>query len=793
MSRFRLSRIPSIIIVVLLVQAGTLLAQDKAPDPNDPLRVDGDRIKSYIEWLARDEMMGRQSLTPGYKKAAEWAAKNFKEWGLEPAGEKGTYFQDVPVKREVTYRAGTPDLRVGNTTLFLGEEEYGVLDLSTEATRVDAEIVFVGYGISAPDKGLDEYEGMEVEGKIVLVLAGSPHDIPQPRASFGPAAEGDGPSEAWKDESTDQAKIQTAYDKGAAAILLYADPDPKAEQRDRNARQWWAVKKTLKGDRNFLAFSIKDRALRAILKPDRQESVRGFGKRLTFMRWDIRNLKTHSAATGVKARLKGYDHVQRFSKDLENNISRNVIAKLPGTDPELKKEYIIMGGHMDHVGVGRDGLVRNGADDNASGTAVAMEVARVLAEAKYKPKRTIIFCCWCAEELGLIGSNHYVENPCDDVTMDQVVTYFNMDMVGLGDKIGAPGALNFPTIWEVIKKDQDKDVISAVVPEQGFPGGSDFAPFIKLGIEALALMTRGGGGHPYYHQPEDDAHMMEPEILRKTGQFVLQGTINLDKETETTLLIEDRQALYDGMGRNFNLARINPGVSGSQWTSLDLKRYTEGKLRWDMAEAEAKPQDKRPKKDIKSGVKHLAVFDGDVEFLLDASAALGLGRLDITGSDGQWIVKGQLTELGRYMLGMMEEHKIVVNLVSPTPQLLRDVLAAAKRPFLVSGFYLLDSATYEAINQKNVLLAVKFDPSDVTGCVDRLEEIKKALGDTDNLILSVASTNKLEEAEQDLYVRLIKNGWTKEEIGNSSSRRGRRSSGSSSKGIAAGNLNLLLQ
>ncbi|MCP4453734.1 MAG: M20/M25/M40 family metallo-hydrolase, partial [Planctomycetes bacterium] len=208
------------------------------------------------------------------------------------------------------------------------------------------------------------------------------------------------------------------------------------------------MKKTLEGERDFLAFTIKDRVFRVIMKPDRQESVRGFGRRLASMRWDIRNKTIQSTDTRLKARLRGYDNIQEYSKDLENNIERNVIAKLPGTDPKLKNEYIIMGGHMDHVGV-RNGLVRNGADDNASGTAVTMEVARVLAEAKYKPKRTIIFCCWCAEELGLIGSRHYVANPCDDVTMAQVVTYFNMDMVGLGDKIGANGALNFPTIWDV--------------------------------------------------------------------------------------------------------------------------------------------------------------------------------------------------------------------------------------------------------------------------------------------------------------------------------------------------------
>ncbi len=787
MSRYRLSWMWRVLVVVLVALVCSAYAQDEAvqaDDPNDDaLRVDGDRIKGYVEWLSRDEMQGRQSLTSGYEKAAEWAAANFKKWGLEPAGQDGTYFQDVPVERDFTYRTGTPELRIGHTSFLMAEDDFGVVDLSTEATRVDAEIVFVGYGMSVPDKGLDEYEGLDVKGKIVLVLAGSPHEAPQPRTSFGPPVEGDGPVETWKDESTDQAKIETAYDKGAAGILLYADP--KTEEKDRSIRQTRDVKKTLEGDRDFLAFTIKDRVFRAIMKPDRQESVRGFGRRLASMRWDLRNKTAQSTATGVKVRLKGYDSVQRYSEDLENNIERNVIAKLEGTDPKLKNEYIIMGGHMDHVGV-RNGLVRNGADDNASGTAVTLEVARVLSEAGYKPKRTIIFCCWCAEELGLIGSRHYVDNPCDDVTMDQVVTYFNMDMVGLGDKIGANGALNFPTIWDVIKKDQDEDIISALEPSTGGPGGSDFAPFITLGIEALALMTRGGGGHPDYHQPEDDAHKMNPEILRKTGQFVLQGTLNLDRDTETTLLIEDRQAQYDGM--RLAMTYINPDMKDSHWKRVALKGYSQDKLRWRIASV-----DKDPRRTLETGIRDLKLFEGDVELLMAASRALGAGRVDIQGSDGAWIVKSSLTEDGRYFLGMMEEKKIVVNLVDPAPQLLRDVLAAATRPFMVSGFYLLDPSTYKAINEKDVLLAVKFDPDDVAGCAARLEEIKAALGDTDNLILSVTSTRELDEAKQDLYVRLIKKGWTKEEIGSSRRSRGRRGSGELPKGIAGDSLSVLGQ
>ncbi|MBN2182450.1 MAG: M20/M25/M40 family metallo-hydrolase [Sedimentisphaerales bacterium] len=776
-------------------------AENNTNDPNDPnsptqekiqeikLRVDGNQIKSYIEWLARDDMKGRKSLTDGYKKAADWAAKNFKDWGLKPAGQNGTYFQEVPIERGFTYMTGIPELRIANQTFLMEEGDFSIHPKATAATRINADIVFVGYGISAPDKGLDEYADMEIEGKIVLVFTGSPKDAQPPRGRFAPTpAEDEASNEPWEKESTERAKIQTAYDNGAAAILLFnpgPEPERESDRRftpDRRPGRDNEDEPELKFERDFLIFTIEPRVFHAIMKPDPQESLTGLNRRIESIRWDIRKKQPRSMATGIRARLKGYDNIEEYSEKLENNIARNVLAKIEGTDPNLKDQYIIMGGHMDHLGV-RNGLVYNGADDNASGTAVVMEVARVLSQSDFKPKRTIIFCCWCGEELGLLGSIYYTDNPCDGVTMDKVVTYFNADMVGLGDKIGAPGALNFPKIWEIIKKNQDEDVISAVEPETGGPGGSDHSGFITKGIEALALMTSGGGGHPDYHRPEDDADKIDPEILRKTGQFVLQGTMNLANETKTNLLIENRLWIYEGM--RLSVANINPNLEGSDWSCIDIEGYSQDKLRWRIASIEEKPE-----KRVEVGIPDLKIFEGDVELLIAASDALGFGRADVKCSDGEWIAKGQLTELGRYTLGMMEENRIVVNLVSPSPQLLRDVLANATRPFIVTGFYLLDPQTYEQINKKKVILGVKFDPADVDGCIERLEKGKAALGDTDNLVLYVTSTENLDDVKRDLYMRLMKNGWKSEEIGGAGGRR-RRGRGPTGTGITGGNLGVL--
>jgi len=152
-----------VVLLILLILVPSSYAQ------RTRLRVDGDRIKSYIEWLSRDEMQGRQSCTEGYRKAAEWAADNFKRWGLQPAGENGTYFQNVPIGRSITLMTGMPDLRVDRQMFLMEEGDFSLHPASTAATSVNSDVVFVGYGICAPGKGLDEYADLDVEGKVDIL------------------------------------------------------------------------------------------------------------------------------------------------------------------------------------------------------------------------------------------------------------------------------------------------------------------------------------------------------------------------------------------------------------------------------------------------------------------------------------------------------------------------------------------------------------------------------------------------------------------------------------------------
>ena len=772
--------------IAIIGLSATILLACLVAAQNKSFRADGNKTKSYIEYLASDQLEGRQTLTPGYQKAADYVAAHFKEWGLKPSGDGGTsYFQKVPISSPVLVNVGTPALAVDNRAFSFDDNDFTLNALSTAKTSVKAEVVFVGYGLSLPAKGLDEYAGFDVKGKIVLAYKGSPETFTLPRGFFNEAGgEAPAPLGLTADEVTDNAKIKTAYDKGAAAILLY-DPNPAPTGRFFFSMGGPQPTGTPKIERNFLAFDVTERVFKPLMRKSPLVSAREFGKILNTLRWDIRNKKPRSKATGGSAVLKGYDRIDKYSGD-----GVNVIGKIEGTDPVLRDQFIVLGGHLDHLGT-QGAVVMNGADDDASGAAVVMEAARVLSQGGFKPKRTIIFAAWCGEELGLIGSNYFGTKPPAGITMDKVVANFNSDMVGLGDGIGAPGALNFPEIWEkVIKRDQDPDVIAVVKPSTAGPGGSDYSTFITKGIESLALMTSGGVGHPDYHDSGDDTYKIDPEILRKTAQFVIQGTINTANETAIALLVPDRQYLYNSLMMRFT--NINIALPGAAWKNSDFptkaallgKIYEREVTRSAQEAASASnpsiasilsilnivgpsaPATGQPvRKDLAIGVRS-AAFGGDVKFLDLAAATVGFGRVDWTSDDGFWVVNGRLTDSGKAALKIMEADGITANLINPGEALLTDVLTAAAKPLVVSGTYALTPAIKDLAVSKKAVLSVDYDPEDVDGSVEKADQAKKLAGAANSLVVFAKSADKLNDlaAKRAFYFGLIKKGWKTTEI-----------------------------
>ncbi len=763
--KFKRIAYPLIFLLLILIAVPEVTAQKV------DFQIDGQKIKDLITVMAKDEALGRKPLTPEFFKMHDWARDKFKEWGLEPGGDNGTFFQTVPItgrRGTFAFSKGTPKMIINKREFFVRFDDFSLDPRSVQGKKIQGNVVFAGYGISALDKGLDEYANIDVKNKFVFVFKGTPNDVRAPRGFFSPQRSDDTKKkpENWDIEAMDSTKIVVAYEKGAAGIFLYQpdqDDDPYAGYRRA------PVEKS-PFTRDFMVVSsLSERIYQWLFWKDPQESSRAFARRMDRMRLDIKEKKSCSYETDNHVAVTGYKKTDLYGEKFGNYECRNVIARLTGNDPKLKDEYIVLGAHFDHLGV-RNGQVYNGADDNASGSGVVMEVARLMAKHKLQPKRTVYFCLWTGEELGLIGSQYWADNPTAGATLDNVVIYFNMDMVGLGDQIGAPGALNFPSIWDVIKADMDSTLLSVISPSEGGPGGSDHSAFIVKGIESMALMTRGGGGHPDYHDLGDDSEKMEPEILGKTGQFILQGTVSAGNATET-LIIPDRQHLYDAM--RWNVAVVNPKLKGrGSWslirgeTRADLVKQVIKKVQTLKKPASTTQQRRfwrrRPGSPVSTGITGAQV-DYDLDFFKIVQSALTPGRLDVNGDDGIWFDNG-LTDKGREAFTFLEDSSIVIHLINPSKESLTDVLSSAKKPFMVSGKIKFDEEQINVMNEKEVLVCVDFDPKDVDACVTVLEKMKEVFGDLDNLLLNVVSKDELNTARKALYKKLIEKGWTKKEI-----------------------------
>jgi hypothetical protein len=753
----------------ILLAASMVVAAVARPASAQPLnvRVDGASAHRYVMTLAAPEWEGRRTLTPGFDRAADWAAARLREWRLQPAGESGTFFQTVPVagpRSDFAWTTGMPALVVGGRSFSFKEGEYVVDKASTPATDVIADAVFVGYGISAPDRGLDEYAGLDVTGRVVFVLRGSPKDAPPDLTDFPPdTPASSGPPEAWAEESIDQAKVMTAYRKGAAAVVL-CEADPGA----RRARPWAASKvQASPFTRKFLVIAAMDpRVLRAVMLRDERESLVGYVDRINRLRRAVQQKKAQTEPTGVRVRVKGYDEVTLYGESFGNNRSRNVLAKIEGSDPTLGRQAVVVGAHLDHLGF-RSGLIHPGADDNASGSAVVLEVARTLAASGVRPRRTIVFALWCGEEEGHYGSKRFASAPPDGLTIDRIVAYINMDMVGLGTSIDTMGAKDFPAIFSVMMRDQLPEVARIVVPDVTGPGGSDYAAFLAQGVDTVALFSSGGNGHPDYHDAADTPDKIPAGFLASVGQFVMQAAANLANETATPLPVPGRGEVCDA------LRFVVPDIAGQAedgWRTLAARTPEEVQTAALLAarragrdeESGAASGESSPS--VLVGVKSKAVA-GNPVLLGAATAALGVGRLDVEADESAWRAPGGVTAEGRVAIAAAERGGIIANLVRPTPAMAADVLAVASRPILVSGMTTPEGDLAGRVAARGGVFALSCAADRITACATGLHALRTALGGSANLLVSMpAAPDGGRAASHALYHELVQKGWSKAEI-----------------------------
>lgn len=449
--------------------------------------VSGARMLKDVAHLSSPEFSGRQAGTTDDLRSGLWVADRFKSLGLQPA--LITTKQLNPVVREwaiaeqvlTTRIQNSPSLELsaGETPIpaRLGPDYLPILD--SAAIKTDAPVTFVGYGISDPEHGVDDYAGVDVQQRAVLLLRGKP--------------------DHYSTHVSQADKERVAREKGAAAALMATGPILSAYEARRGAGGAPMASYSLsKEDRRLAGVWLSTALAEAILSA-KGRSLRELQAQLN------REPKSQSHDTGVVA------HISWNSWQTQGAVY-NFMAMVPGHDPKRREETILIGAHRDHFGR-QGGLVFPGADDNASGTAVLLEVARALS--KLKPRRTIVLVSFSGEEQGLLGSRLYVREPVRPLPATKAM--INVDHAGVGNGRLTVGLTDLSR--ETAMKAGKTAGLAEKLDLFGFFPGGDHVPFKEAGVPTATVVS--GGLHPDFHQPTDTADKVKPKILESTARFVL--------------------------------------------------------------------------------------------------------------------------------------------------------------------------------------------------------------------------------------------------------------------------------
>lgn len=434
-------------------------------------------LRETVAFLADERFAGRLPGTPGYDQAARAMADRFDRLGLQPGGEDG-YFQHLPMEHNQVL----PGCRLALKDAAGQEKEY-VLDRDyifrgfTGSGDVAAPVVFCGYGLSAPERGYDDYAGVDVRGRVVLVFKQGPGWRP---------ADGEG----WGELPNPRPKAQAALDHGAVAVLMVSRPNDKNPQP-------------------LIGSVMHGGGDRQVDIPQLQITAEVAADLLAGSDLDLKALQT-GIDTGRAPLSRALEVTVQVRAETEYDPARdtvNVVALLPGSDPELKDECLVIGAHLDHVGTQGGQAFFPGANDNASGSAAVMELAAAFAAAADRPARTVAFVLFAGEEQGLIGSKFYADHPA--IPLEKTVAMFNLDCVAHGDSIQLGNGKSAPRLWNLAKAlDRTGDRLTVAQTWSG--GGADAAPFHQKGLPTLYFVTRHSYTH--LHRTSDTVDTLNPPL-----------------------------------------------------------------------------------------------------------------------------------------------------------------------------------------------------------------------------------------------------------------------------------------
>jgi Zn-dependent M28 family amino/carboxypeptidase len=487
---------------------------------------------NHIKVLASDEFEGRAPGTAGEEKTVRYIQEQFKQMGLKPGNPDGTFIQDVPLvgftaQPTISFTAGSEktDFKFPNDAVVWSRH------FKPEVKVEDCPVVFVGYGVVAPEYGWDDYKGVDVSGKTLLML------VNDPAVPLDPADPENLDPKMFKGRTMTYYgrwtyKYEIAAAKGAKAAIIVHQTGP--------AGYPWGVVMISNGRENF-GLQTSDAAKNRVAV-EGWVTIDNAKRMLAAAGADFDALKksaTRADFSPVELNLKANFDVKSTIRQV---ASRNVVAKLEGTDPKLKDQYVIYTSHWDHLG--RDPKLRgdqiyNGAVDNASGTAALLEIAG--AYTHVKPKRSVLFLSVTAEEKGLLGSKYYAEHPLYPLT--STLADFNVDGVNVNGQtrdigVVGKGQSTLEDLLATAVKEQGRVLVEEHDPTKGAFFRSDHFEFAKVGVPALYL-DRGNDfpGHP----PEYGAQKREEYVAK----FYHQVSDEIQSDWDLTGAAQDMQLMFE--------------------------------------------------------------------------------------------------------------------------------------------------------------------------------------------------------------------------------------------------------
>ncbi len=482
----------------------------------DTPEITEEEINEHLNYLASDELKGRDSGTEEIKQAAEYISNEFKKSGLKPIFD-GSYLQEFPFiktielteNNELTFSTSKNDLKP------VLHAEYITAPFSGNAT-VQGQLVFVGFGISAPDLKYDDYDGIDVKDKIVIVL----RNTPEPKVAHS----------EFDSHSALRKKSSVARDKGAIGIIFVNPYDENKSTDDLVEFEY---------DRGG---SVTDFAVVSIKRDIIEKLFESDGKNLKEIFDKIIETKIPVSFELKNSSAKIITEIQEVK-----SVSWNVGGYIESNDSSHKDEWLIIGAHFDHLGMGGEGSlyrgddpqIHNGADDNASGTTGVLELAEKFASEKEKIKRNIAFFTFSGEEMGLLGSNYLVNSM--PFPAENGIAMINMDMIGrLKDSSLIVYGTGTSSTWKVILNKHNQYGFKLTFNDDGF-GPSDHSSFYLKKIPVLFFFT---GTHEDYHKPSDDVEKINFKGEKDILNFVYDIVKDVDSISERPdyLLVEKKDS-----------------------------------------------------------------------------------------------------------------------------------------------------------------------------------------------------------------------------------------------------------